>query len=143
MPPKRGAVAGRARRSATPRRSRRGILIPLRLRGLQLRLELLFQDLAGRALGERVDELDRARVLVSGDALLDERDDVGFSGRGARLQRHDRLHLLAKAFVGYADYCSFAYGRVGVEHLFNLARVDVEAAADDHLLLPVDDEVVT
>src|SRR5438309_580891 len=29
-----------------------------------------------------------------------------------------------------------------VEHLFDLPRIYVEAAADDHLLLPVDDEEV-
>jgi hypothetical protein len=31
---------------------------------------------------------------------------------------------------------------MGVEDLLDLARVDVEAVADDHVLLAVDDEVV-
>ena len=35
-----------------------------------------------------------------------------------------------------------AHRRMLVEHLLDLARVDVVAAADDHVLLAVDDEVV-
>ena len=42
------------------------------LRNDDRRLDLALEDLAGRALGELVDEPDVARVLVGGDALLDE-----------------------------------------------------------------------
>src|SRR5581483_10869408 len=39
-----------------------------------------------------------------------------------------------------ADYGRLGDRRVGIEHLLDLARIDVEAAPDDQLLLPVDDE---
>src|SRR6266568_3085819 len=103
-------------------------------RGLQLRLELLLQDLAGRAFGERVDELDDARVLVGGEPFLDESDDFGLAGLGAR------LHLLAEALVRDADHGRLGHRRVGIDDLFDLARVYVEPAAEDHLLLAIDDE---
>src|SRR6266702_3096120 len=111
-------------------------------RGLQLRLELLLQALAGRAFGERVDELDDARVFVGGEPFLDESDDFGLAGLGARLQRHDRLDLLAEALVRDADHGRLGHRRVGIDDLFDLARVYVEPAAEDHLLLAIDDEEI-
>src|SRR5712691_6985484 len=130
-----------ARRRGFPAR---GILIPLAPSGLrrclQLRLELLLQDLSRRALGEGVDELHRARVLVSGQALLDEFDDVLCAGLGAGLERDDRFHLLAKPLVGDTDDGRLGHGGMCVDDLLDLTRVDVEAASDDHLLLAIDDE---
>ena len=54
----------------------------------------------------------------------------------------DGLHLFA-----VAESCAMpmtaasTIGLVGVEHLFDLARIHVEAAAQDHVLLAVDDAV--
>src|SRR5258708_6780500 len=62
--------------------------------------------------------------------------------RGARCERDGRPALLAELVGGQADD-----GRLGdrgmlVQDLLDLARVDVVAAADDHLLLAVHDEEV-
>src|SRR5579862_3261719 len=65
--------------------------------------DLLALDLAGRAAGELVDELDAARDLEAGQVLAGELDDVGGELRRARVagvQRHHRLHLLAPLVVG-------------------------------------------
>src|SRR5690606_31752361 len=48
-------------------------------------------------------------------------------------------HGLAPLLVGYADDGAFAHCRVRVHGVLHLARVDVLAAADDHVLDAVDD----
>ena len=55
------------------------------------------------------------------------------------LQHDDRLHLLAVRLVRHADDRDLGDGLVGHQHFFQLARVDIESAADDHVLQPVDD----
>src|SRR3954453_6261638 len=104
--------------------------------------DLALEDLAGRPLGERVDDPDVARVLVGGDALLDEVAQLVGVARGALGQRPGGADLLAELLVGHADHRRLDHRRVLVEHLLDLARVDVVAAADDHVLLAVDDEEV-
>ena len=52
-------------------------------RSLGRRVHLAPEDLAGRALGQRGDDPDRARVLVGGDPLLGELDDVLAVSRSA------------------------------------------------------------
>src|SRR5215472_16737042 len=96
------------------------------------------QDLACRPLRQFVDEPDVPRVLVGGDPLLDKRTQFLWSRRAAWLQRH----LLAERGVGYPDDRDLGDRRVLVERLLDLARVHVVPAADDHFLLPVDDEEV-
>src|SRR6516165_567748 len=54
--------------------------------------------------------------------------------------RHDAgANALSKPRVGHADRRSLQYVRVLMEHLLDLARVDVGAPANDQLLLSVDD----
>ena len=107
------------------------------------RLDLALEDLAGRALGELVDEPDLARVLVGGDALLDELAQLG-----RRVASAPALSATAaptsspSSSCGIADHGGLAHRGVLVEDLLDLARVDVVAAADDELLLAVDDEEV-
>ena len=50
--------------------------------------------------------------------------------------------LLAEGLVRDADDGGLGDGGVLVEHLLDLARVDVQPAADDQVLLAVDDEEV-
>src|SRR5262245_30958852 len=59
--------------------------------------QLALQDLARRALRQRGDDLDHARVLVGGEPLLAEADQLFAAGGGPLLERHHRLHLLAVA----------------------------------------------
>ena len=54
-------------------------------------------------------------------------------------KRHEGLHRLAAVVVRDADDGDLAYRRVGVEHLFHLARPDLEAGHVDLVLQPVDD----
>src|SRR3954463_13959614 len=109
-----------------------------RLRDLDLALE----DLAGRPLRQIVHEPDVTWVFVGGDALLDERAQVPRRRPGPGLERDRRPDLLAEGLVRDADHRRLADVRVLVDDLLDLARVDVEAAADDDVLLAVDDVVV-
>jgi hypothetical protein len=43
----------------------------------------------------------------------------------------------------HADHRHHRDGRMGHQHFLDLARVDVETAADDHVLDPVDDEEIS
>src|SRR5581483_6487482 len=51
----------------------------------------------------------------------------------------DRTDLLAEHRMGDADHRRFGDGRVLEEHALDLDAVDVLAAADEHVLGPVDD----
>src|SRR3954454_9448286 len=104
--------------------------------------DLALEDLARRAHGERVDEVDDARVLVGGHALLGEGADGVRVGLRAVLEDDRRRDLLAHLLVRHADDRGLRDRGVLVEDLLDLARVDVVAAADDHVLLAVDDEEV-
>src|SRR5829696_7900146 len=105
-------------------------------------LDLALEDLARRALGQLVGEPQPARVLVGGDALLDEVAHVVLTRVRALLEHDRRADLLAHLLVGHRHDRGLGDGGVLVEHLLDLARVDVVAAADDHVLLAVDDEEV-
>src|SRR5262249_42005886 len=51
-------------------------------------------------------------------------------------------HRFALVVVGYADYSGVRYRRVLEQRLLNLARIDVVAGDDDHVLLAVHDRDV-
>ena len=84
----------------------------------------------------------RAGVLVGGDPLLGELDDVLGGGGGALAQRDRGAHLLAHQLVRHPDHGDLDDVGVGVDDLLDLARVHVHAAAQDHVLLAVDDREV-
>ena len=105
-------------------------------------LDLASQDLAGRSLGQLVDDPDGAGVLVGGQALLGERLQLLLVDVVAVLERDRGADLLAQVVVLDADHGDLGDGLVLVERLLDLARVDVVAAADDQVLLAVDDEEV-
>ena len=101
--------------------------------------QLLLQDLPRRALGQ----------------LLRTRTSRGYlyaaSRHGRRRSRprghlrtwaegHDGDDLLSQSLVRTTDDRCLADRGVAVEHLLDLARVDVVAAADDEVLLAVDEE---
>src|SRR5262245_48666731 len=96
--------------------------------------QLALQDLARRPLRQRVAELDQARVLVGGEALAAPGDHPLGAEPRAGPADYDGLHLLAVARVGHTDHRRLEDLRVRVEHLLDLTRVDVEAAADHHVL---------
>src|SRR5512136_1997194 len=104
-------------------------------------LELL--DLPGSGHGKGTDELDIPGDLVIGDPSLAECAHLVF--RHLRpLPENDRRHyLLAVLPVGDPVNLHIRDLRVGEEELLDLPRVDVLAAADDHVLDPAGDLAVT
>jgi hypothetical protein len=71
-----------------------------------------------------------------------EGDDLRLVGARPGLEGDEGEDLLAQLRVGPADDGGLGDGGVLVQHLLDLARVDVVAAADDEVLLAVDDEQV-
>src|SRR4051795_8372263 len=100
------------------------------------------QDLAGGSLGQGVGQPHVAGVLVRSHPFLGPFAELVGGGGRAGLQHHRGPHLLAELRVRDADADHLRDGGVLVEGLFDLARIDVVATADDHLLLAVDDRVV-
>ena len=80
-----------------------------------------------------------ARVLVGGDPVADECDDLGGVGAGAGFERDRGTDLLAEALVRDAEHGGLGHRGVLVDDLLDLAGVDVEPAADDQVLLAVHD----
>src|SRR6478735_1420484 len=92
-------------------------------------------DLAGDRHRVLVDDLDVARDLVVGElAGAELAQGLGGERRGAVLHADPRAQLLAVLLVRDADDLGVEDVGVGVEELLDLARVDVLAAADDHVL---------
>src|SRR6185437_5098004 len=110
--------------------------------GPVLGAEFAFEDLAGTGYRESVGDLEAPGCLVAGDQRLDVIAQVlGGQGR-AGAQHDDGVHALAPLGVGDADDGALGHGRVAGHGVLHLGRVDVLAAADDHVLDPVDDEQV-
>src|SRR5205807_8867905 len=82
-------------------------------------------------------ELDRVRALVVGKALPAERDDLLRGGRGALVERDERLRPLAPVRVRDPDDRAFEHGRVGGDRLLDFDAGDVLATGDDDVLAAV------
>src|SRR3954451_1000075 len=92
-----------------PRRFQRRVLIGTR--GIRPRDgDLPLEDLAGRPLGQLVDEPDLARVLVAGDLLLDVLAQLVLGDVLALLERHRGRDLLAERPMWYAQDGGLADG---------------------------------
>src|SRR5205823_7877121 len=81
---------------------------------------------------EGVDEADVTRHLVACDPLATKAPQLFRVELGAFLDDHPGADLLAVALVGDAEHLHVRDRRMRVEHLLDLARVDVLAAANDH-----------
>src|SRR4051794_27425863 len=104
--------------------------------------DLALEDLPGRPLRQLVDEEHLPGVLVGGDLLLAVVAQLLGGGLVTLLQGHDGDHLLAELGVRHPDHRRLGDRGMLVEDLLDLARIDVVAGADDHVLLAVDDEEV-
>src|ERR1700688_1057066 len=119
-----------------------------RLRGLQA--ELLFDrfphdkflDLAGDGHREFVDAFDVARDLVVGDLALAEGADLLGGQRLARANPDPGAEFLAVAVVGDAEDLHVLDLGMAIEEFLDLARVEVLAAADHHVLDAADDVAI-
>ncbi len=119
-----------------------------RLRPLQpeLLLDHVAHDellhLAGHGHRKLGDELDVARDLVVGDLSLAEGTHLLRGQRLAGLDANPGAQLLAIAVVGDAEHLGVLDLRMLVEILLDLARIEVLAAADHHVLDAADDVAV-
>src|ERR1035441_11074153 len=95
------------------------------------------QYLADRGLRKVVAELDDLRPLVAREVGLAIRPHCGFGDRGI-LAHDDELHGLARLLVGNADGRAFEDARHLRHDVFDLRRINVEAADQNHVLLAID-----
>src|SRR5947208_1174774 len=98
-----------------------------------------FLDLAGDGHREGIDELDVARDLVVGDLALAELADLLGGRLLAVMQLDPGADLLAVLLVRHADHLHVLHLEMAVQELLDLARIDVLAAPDHHVLEPADD----
>ena len=91
-------------------------------------------DLAGRRLRQLVDELDRARVLVGRELLLDEGLELVFAHRCARLEHDEGLGLGQALAVLGADHRALEHRRVLHQRRLDLERRDPDAAHLEHVV---------
>src|SRR5579872_1106326 len=117
-----------------------------RLRGFNLCRILKFQlldgnfshakllDLAGHGEGKTIHELDVFGHLISSDPAGAKFLDVLGGQAGILFQLDPGHHLLAILEIRHAHYLDVTDSRTGEEKLLDLARVDVLATADDHIL---------
>ena len=68
--------------------------------------------------------------------------DVGLGDLRAGLQHDPCTHHFAEGRVGHAEHLHLLHGRVREQELLDLSRVDVFAAADQHVLDPAHDVAV-
>src|SRR5918995_1101335 len=145
------ASAGSSFLTSTPTpRSRNGVLTsPVRAR--RGRPPTLFlrqhatEDLADHRLGERLADLELLRDAVGREAvprIARPVEDLLGCRVLALLQHHERLHGLARPFVGYADDRGLHDLRMTVERVLHLVGIHVVPGDDDHLLQPIDDAEV-
>src|SRR6188768_871648 len=97
-------------------------------------------DLVRARLRQRVHEVNLDRSFVLDHLGLAVLEELFFGQRYAGIEDDERDEHLAQARIPLADGRGLADLRVLEQHLVDLARVHVEAADDDHVLLAVDEE---
>src|SRR5262245_16062264 len=102
--------------------------------------ELLAQNLSDWALGQRRYEANLLRALEASQPALAEADDLLRRGLPTVPEHHECEHVLAHQRILHADDGPLRDRGMRVQHLLDLARIDVEASADDQVLLALDDE---
>src|SRR5665811_306526 len=114
------------------------VLVLRRLVLGELRAEFAFEYLVARPHWKSIHHLDATRVLMPAQPFL--RPVPQLHGiHSARLGGdHHGAYLLAALLIRYANNGHLRHGRMPHQDLLDLARVDVETAPDDQVLLPVD-----
>jgi hypothetical protein len=101
--------------------------------------ELRLEDLASTRQRELCGEGDAARALVSGDQRRAVGDELGRCRVVAGLEDDDGVDRFASPLAGDTDHGARRHGRVLSKRVLGLPRVEVSAAADDHVLQAVSD----
>src|SRR5712671_3091609 len=96
-------------------------------------------NLAGHGRRKTVDEADIARNLVVGDPLLTEPADSFLVEIGAGSGDDPGTEFFAVFGVRYPEHLDVLNIGMAIQIFFDFARIDVFAAADDHVLDPSDD----
>src|SRR5438093_782375 len=92
-----------------------------------------FLNLAGDRHRKFADDLDVARNLEGCDVSFTKRLNFRCGKHHVRFQFDPSSHLFAVLRAGNSDDLDFADSRAGVQKLFDLTRIDVFAAPDDHV----------
>src|SRR5690606_9153283 len=101
-------------------------------------------DLAGRRLGQRLDEFDHLRALVGRHLLLAPGEDLLAADLLMAAGAHrDRLDRLAPAWMWRRDDAHLAQRRMAVHQRLDLRRPDLVAGGVDHSLDPIDQKEIT
>src|SRR5579884_2165271 len=104
---------------------------------VELPAQLGLQHLAVIVLRQRLDEAVAARPLEAGDVVEAEPVELGLAHRGAGPGDDESDDLLAPFGMRAADHRGLGEAGMAQQHLLDLARVDVAAARDDHVLRAV------
>src|SRR5215831_12643842 len=91
-------------------------------------------ELAQGGAGQGGHQVDALGALVARQGGARVRDECGLVEGMARAEGDPRGDLFAPVRVRHARDRRLRYGRVLLQDRFDLARVDVEAPGDDHLL---------
>ena len=94
-------------------------------------------------LRQSVDDSNSVWMLVPRNLILEEIAQFFVGGRGSGVERYGSNHLLTEFLMLGTYDCGFCHGMVFVEHFFNLSGVYIKAAADDKILLTINDEEVS
>ena len=87
--------------------------------------EVLFQDLTGTAEGQGFfAESNTLGALETCNQRLTVVDQFTLGQRFTNLEDYDGMHLLTPGIMGNPDYGTLGNGRVCVDRLFSLSRVD-------------------
>src|SRR5512138_2848800 len=91
-------------------------------------------NLSGHRGGKLLHETYVSRHLVMRDVSPAKGANFLFARGRTRLEAKPRADLFAILLVGHADDLHFLHDRMRVEKLFDFARIDILAAANDHVL---------
>src|SRR5258705_8084020 len=110
---------------------------------LKLGRQLTLQELASRSFWDLIDQVNSFGTLIIGEPSTTEVGDLFVSNRGVLLKHNKRSDLFSIELVRYADSRCCNNRRVLVKHFINLTRIDILAAANDHVRLAIDNVVET
>src|SRR5437016_10213226 len=103
------------------------------------RAQFALQHFARGRHGQLRTELDETWILVVGHVLFRPGHQFDFCDGRTILNDNKRFDLFPVTIVRHTDDGCQAHCRMRHQHLFDLAWVDVEAAANNHILHSVDD----